>query len=48
MTLGKIATLYKEYQSNFDTELLLKNKGITYADLEVEAAKGSGKNIISF
>jgi hypothetical protein len=36
MTYRKWALLYKAYKNNFDIELVMKNKGVRYADLEKE------------
>lgn len=36
MTLKKFIMLYKAYKSNFDLEMLMKRKGITYEKLEYE------------
>lgn len=36
MTLGKFVRLYQAYKNDFDMELIMKNKGIRYCDLNKE------------
>lgn len=33
MTFGKFVRLYQAYKDDFDMELIMKNKGIRYCDL---------------
>ncbi len=48
MTIAKFNALYKAYQDDFDLELMMRLKGITYEKLKNMSSASNDEEIVYF